>query len=130
MLIAAANFMGFLTLPIINGCSQAIWQVKTPPDVQGRVFSVRAMIAWSTTPLSYVLAGPLADQVFEPMMASNGVLAASVGHIIGTGPGRGIGLMFIILGAVMVVVSFVSILYSRLRHVEEELPDMVGEEIV
>lgn len=130
VLIAAANFMGFLTLPIINGCSQAIWQVKTPPDVQGRVFSVRAMIAWSTTPLSYVLAGPLADQVFEPMMASDGVLAASVGHLIGTGPGRGIGLMFIILGAVMVVVSFVSILYSRLRHVEEELPDMVMEEIV
>ncbi|MBU7014902.1 MAG: MFS transporter [Theionarchaea archaeon] len=130
VLIAAAQFAGFFTLPLINGCSQAIWQVKTPPDVQGRVFSVRAMIAWSTTPLSYLLAGPLADQVFEPMMAPGGILSASVGQIIGTGPGRGIGLMFIILGAVMVAVSSVSILYSRLRHVEDELPDMIEEEDV
>ncbi|MBU7038675.1 MAG: MFS transporter [Theionarchaea archaeon] len=130
VLIAAAQFAGFFTLPLINGCSQAIWQVKTPPDVQGRVFSVRAMIAWSTTPLSYLLAGPLADQVFEPMMAPGGILSASVGQVIGTGPGRGIGLMFIILGAVMVAVSSVSILYSRLRHVEDELPDMIEEEDV
>ncbi|MBU6998000.1 MAG: MFS transporter [Theionarchaea archaeon] len=129
VLIAAANFVGFFTLPIINGCSQAIWQVKTPPDVQGRVFSVRSMIAWSTTPLSYLLAGPLADQVFEPMMAPGGMLAANLGQVIGTGPGRGIGLMFIILGAVMMIVSFVSIMYSRLRHVEDELPDMVQEDV-
>jgi YesN/AraC family two-component response regulator len=27
------------------GCSQAIWQVKVPPDLQGRVYSVRRTIA-------------------------------------------------------------------------------------
>jgi MFS family permease len=126
-LIAAASFATFFALPIVNGCSQAIWQVKTAPDVQGRVFSVRRAIAWSTTPVSYLLVGPLADKVFEPAMAVDGLLAASIGRIIGVGPGRGIGLMFCVMGVLMVLVAGLCFLYPRLRHVEEELPDMVEE---
>jgi len=128
LIIAAASFASFFTLPIINGCSQAIWQVKTAPDVQGRVFSVRRAIAWSTTPISYLLVGPLADKVFEPALAVNGSLAGSIGEIIGTGPGRGIGLMFIVMGVFIMMVAVISFLYPRLRNVEDELPDMVTEE--
>lgn len=128
LLIAAANFASSFTMPIINGCSQAIWQVKTAPDIQGRVFSVRRAIAWSTTPISYLLVGPLADKVFEPAMAVNGSLANSVGQIIGVGPGRGVGLMFIIMGVLMMIVAGICYLYPRLRYVEDELPDMVEEE--
>jgi DHA3 family macrolide efflux protein-like MFS transporter len=128
VVIAAANLVSSFTIPLINGCSQAIWQVKTAPDVQGRVFSVRRAIAWSTTPVSYLLVGPLADKVFEPAMAVGGGLAESVGSIIGTGPGRGIGLMFILLGVLMMGVSAICFLYPRLRFVEDELPDMVEEE--
>jgi len=41
--------------------------------------------------LGFLLAGPLADKVFEPMMAPGGFLAGSVGAFLGVGPGRGIG---------------------------------------
>ncbi len=126
-LIAAASVTTFFAIPIVNGCSQAIWQVKTAPDVQGRVFSVRRAVAWSTTPVSYLLVGPLADKVFEPAMAADGLLAAHLGRIIGVGPGRGIGLMLIVVGVLMAVVAGICFLYPRLRHVEEELPDMVEE---
>lgn len=129
LLIAAGNFAVFFSVPLVNGCSQAIWQTKTAPDIQGRVFSVRAMIAWSTTPLSFLLAGPLADSVFEPLMAANGYLAESMGQLIGVGPGRGIGLMFVIMGVLMVMVAVMSFLHPRLRLVEDELPDMVAEEL-
>lgn len=128
LIIAAAHFASFFALPILNGCSQAIWQVKTAPDVQGRVFSVRRAIAWSTSPISYLLVGPLADNVFEPALAVNGSLAGGVGTIIGVGPGRGIGLMFIIMGILIMVVAGICFLYPRLRYVEDELPDMVEEE--
>lgn len=127
-LIAFGNFAVFFSVPLVNGCSQAIWQTKTSPDVQGRVFSVRAMIAWSMTPLSYLLAGPLADTIFEPAMAVNGSLAPSAGQIIGVGPGRGIGLMFVITGILMMVVAVASYLYPRLRYAEDELPDIIVEE--
>ena len=130
LLLGIVFFTALFTVPIINGCSQAIWQVKTAPDVQGRVFAVRRMIAMSVTPLSYIAAGPLADRVFEPLMAFNGPLADSIGEIIGVGPGRGIGLLFIIVGVLTVVITLVSYMYPPLRFVEDELPDVVtgGEE--
>jgi MFS transporter, DHA3 family, macrolide efflux protein len=126
-LIAPAVFVIFFSNPIINGCSQAIWMSKTPPDVQGRVFAVRRMIAWSTMPLSYLIAGPLADRIFEPLMAQGGLLASSIGQIIGVGPGRGVGLIYILLSTLVLLAALVVSLYPPLRNVERDLPDVVGE---
>lgn len=109
--------------PIVNGCSQAIWQAKVAPDVQGRVFAVRRMIAWSSTPVAYVLAGPLADRVFEPLMAEGGPLAATLGPIMGVGPGRGIGLLYVVLGVLAIGIAVAGYLYRPLRRLEADLPD-------
>ncbi|MEW6420337.1 MAG: MFS transporter [Deinococcota bacterium] len=49
-----------LMTPIMNAHSQAIWQSQVPPDMQGRVFSVRRLIAQFTVPVSTALAGLLA----------------------------------------------------------------------
>ena len=125
-LIAVAGFGAMFILPIMAGSSQALWQTKVAVDVQGRVFAARRMIAWSTGPLAIVLAGPLADRVFEPLMAVGGPLAGSVGRIIGVGPGRGTGLLFIVLGVLVALASAVAYLHPRVRRVEEELPDAVA----
>jgi DHA3 family macrolide efflux protein-like MFS transporter len=126
-ILGGAAFLAFLSTPITNGCSQAIWQSKTAPDVQGRVFAVRRMIAWASLPLAYLVAGPLADQVFEPLLADGGVLASSIGRVIGVGVGRGIGLLYIILGSMMLMATMIAYLYPRLRHLEAELPDHVTD---
>lgn len=128
VIIATGEFIVCFCIPIVSACSRAIWQAKTAPDVQGRVFSIRSMISWSTTPLSYFSAGVLADSIFEPLMASKGALAPSVGKIIGVGPGRGIGLMFIMVGILAIIAAVVSLLNPRLRYLEDELPDVVAEE--
>jgi hypothetical protein len=121
--MAVAGFFLMFTMPIINGSSQAIWQSKVAPDVQGRVFAVRRMIASSMTPLAYIVAGPLADRVFRPLLLEGGALVNSVGQLIGVGPGRGTGFMFIIVGAVSILVAGTGYLSSRVRNVEDELPD-------
>ena len=127
VLMAVAGFGAMFTLPIVNGSSQAIWQSKVAPDVQGRVFSVRRMIAWSAMPLAYLVAGPLADRVFNPLMMEGGLLAASMGRVIGVGPGRGTGLLFIITGSLTVLVAAAGYVYPRVRRVEAELPDALPE---
>lgn len=128
--IALASFAMFFMIPIINGCSQAIWQSKTPVGVQGRVFAVRRMIGLLGTPVAYLVAGPLADRLFEPLLSVNGPLAGSVGQIIGYGPGRGIGLIFIIMGILTILAQVGGYLYPRLREVETELPDAIALEAV
>jgi hypothetical protein len=77
--------------------------------------------------LAYVIAGPLADQVFVPLLLEGGALANTVGRVIGVGPGRGTGFMFIVIGALSVVVSAAGYLYPHVRNVEDELPDVMPE---
>lgn len=125
--ISAMIFLVFFNNPVINACSQAIWQSKTTPDVQGRVFSVRRMIAWGTIPLANLIAGPLADRVFEPWMAVDGLLAGSIGRVLGVGPGRGIGLLFVLLGLFSMSSTLILAFYSPTRQVETELPDAVPD---
>lgn len=53
----------FFTGPVMNAHSQAIWQAQVPTEMQGRVFSVRRLIAQFTSPISVALAGVLATHV-------------------------------------------------------------------
>lgn len=122
-LIAFAACAFLLTVPVINGCNQAIWQSKVPLDVQGRVFAVRQMMAMAAMPLAFLISGPLADRVFNPLLLEGGALADSVGRLIGVGPGRGIGLLFMALGTFMIAVLALAAASPRLRQVEDELPD-------
>ncbi len=125
--IALGVFGAHATIAIIYGSNQAIWQSKVAPDVQGRVFATQQMIARATTPLAYLLAGPLAERLFEPLLVTNGLLAGSVGQIIGVGAGRGIGLLFMVMGLIKIIVSLAGYLHPSIRFVEDELPDAVVE---
>jgi predicted MFS family arabinose efflux permease len=120
---AVAAFLGAVFLPLLNGSNQAIWQAKVPPDVQGRVFSVRRLIAQITVPLSMLIAGPLADYVFEPAMDPGGALAPLFGGMLGTGPGAGMAVMFLISGVLGVLVGVAGYLFPLVRDVEDRLPD-------
>ncbi len=124
-LIIISGFLSTLCVPIISSSNQVIWQKKVAADVQGRVFAIRRTITLSTPLLTYVVAGPLTDRVFEPMMAVNGPLAGSIGQILGTGSGRGIGLLFVAMGLPLVLITAVSCLFPHLRRVEDDLPDAV-----
>jgi MFS family permease len=124
-LIIVSGFLATLCVPILSSSNQVIWQKKVAPDVQGRVFAIRRTIVLATPLLTYVIAGPLADRVFEPMMAIHGPLTGSIGQILGTGPGRGIGLLFVTMGLLLALAAAISCLSPHLRRVEEELPDAV-----
>jgi DHA3 family macrolide efflux protein-like MFS transporter len=123
VLIGAANVGLFGLTPIVNGSVEAIWQAKVAPDVQGRVFATRRLVALIALPISYLSAGPLVDHVLEPMLAEGGVGAGVFGPLIGTGPGRGIGLVFVVVGCLVSLLTLLGTLNPRIRHIEAELPD-------
>ena len=107
-----------------NGASQAIWQAKVAPDLQGRVFSARRMIAWSVGPITPILAGLLADYVTEPAMQSQTWLARTFGWMVGNESGSGMALQYVITGvAYMLVVLIVYLFFPHVRNLEDELPD-------
>jgi DHA3 family macrolide efflux protein-like MFS transporter len=109
--------------PFMNACSQAIWQAKVAPDVQGRVFAVRRTIAWSAGIIAPLLAAPLADYVFKPSMAVGGALVPLLGPVFGVGASRGIGVMISLVGLLTTDVAVIAMLTPLIRRVELDLPD-------
>lgn len=109
--------------PIINGSNQAIWQAKVAPDVQGRVFATRRLIAWVSSPLAMLLAGPLADRLLEPAMQPGGALVPLFGPLFGVGPGAGMGVVMTFSGLAALAAALLALGLPAIRHAEALLPD-------
>ncbi|MEL7008054.1 MAG: MFS transporter [Cyanobacteria bacterium J06629_2] len=123
-IILAFGIFGYLfSQPIIVSCNQAIWQSKVPSRLQGRVFALQQTLERSLAICAYLLAGPLVDNVLNPLMAEGGVIAQAIGKVISTGMGQGVTLLLVILGAINLMVVAIAYREPRLRRLEKELPD-------
>ena len=125
--LAVAVGVYFGCQPIVNGCEQTIWQSTVPAGLQGRVLSLRRAVEHGAAMLAYLVAGPIADRLVEPLLAPDGVLASTVGALIGTGPGRVIGLLLVLMGVVALLAAAVGSLTPRIGVVESERPDEPGD---
>jgi hypothetical protein len=112
-----------LFAPLINGSNQAIWQSKVAPDVQGRVFSARTLIAWMTNPISPLIAGTLADYVLEPAMRAPGAISSLFGWLVPPGPGAGMGLLIFFGSLGGILAGLAGYFIHAIRNAEDILPD-------
>jgi len=117
LLVAAITLSGLLN-PLINGSNQAIWQSKVAPDVQGRVFSARTIIAWLTNPISPLIGGLLADYVLEPSLRDTGL-----GPFVPPGPGAGMALLIVIGNLAALLSGLSGYFVPAIRNAEDILPD-------
>ena len=123
-LILAIGIFGYLfSQPIIVSCNQAIWQSKVPSRLQGRVFALQQTLERSLAICAYLLAGPLVDNVLNPLMAEGGIIARSISRFINTGMGQGVTLLLLLLGIINLTVVAIAYREPRLRYLEKELPD-------
>ena len=112
-----------IMVPLVNGSNQAIWQAKVAPDLQGRVFSARRLIAWLTNPISPIIGGTLADFVLEPAARAQTGLPATFAWLVGTGPGAGMGLLMVFCGLAASLVGLLGYFFPAVYNAESILPD-------
>ncbi len=120
---ALSGFLTMFFVPISNSSNQSIWQAKVAPDVQGRVFGARRVIAQFSYLIGFIVAGPLADRLFEPAMQPGGALAETFGGLLGTGPGVGMALLIAICGLAGTSFALAGYLFPVIRNVEAVIPD-------
>ena len=123
-MVLAVGIFGYLfSQPIIVSCNQAIWQSKVPSRLQGRVFALQQTLERALAICAYLLAGPLVDNVLNPLMEEGGLVAQIIGKIINTGLGQGVTLLLVLIGILNLIVVAIAYREPRLRHLEAELPD-------
>ena len=121
-LVALGIFGITLGLPVLNGSFMRLWMPRIAPDVQGRTFAAMQVMVWSSEPIAYLTAGPLADRVFKPLLVEGGPLAGSLGPLMGTGPGRGVGLLLASVGIFVLAATAFASLFPAFRTAEEAIP--------
>jgi MFS transporter, DHA3 family, macrolide efflux protein len=119
----AGSFMASAMGCLDYTSNQSLWQSKVAPELQGRVFAVRRLIAMGVNPLASLIAGPLADRVLEPAMRPGGSLVPLLGPIFHTGPGSGIAILFACCGLAIALVGLIAWFIPLIRHAESLIPD-------
>ena len=121
VILAAIGGFGYLcSRAIVVSLNHTIWQQKVPQYLQGRVFSLQNMMEKFLLVITHLSAAPLVEFMFKPLMSENGILAGSVGRIIGVGDGRGIALLFVLMGLLNIGAVLVAYRIPELRRVERK----------
>ncbi len=123
LVMAGFMFVMAMASPINNVSIISLLQLKVPPELQGRVFAAISQISMILIPLSYLVIGPLADNVFEPFAHTPGW--AGFAPVFGSGDGAGMGLLISLCGAAICVISFSIYSLPIVRNLEQLLPDYV-----
>jgi DHA3 family multidrug efflux protein-like MFS transporter len=116
VLVTIGMIVWLSLVPAIEAAEQTVLQRSIPYERQGRVFGFAQLVENAASPLTAFLMAPLAEAVFMPFM-TDGSGADWIGGWFGTGPDRGIALMFTIAGIIGVIVTLVawtSTSYKRL----------------
>lgn len=125
-LILAFCIMFFTALPFVNTCADVLIRMRISNEVQGRAWGMISILTQMGFVAAYAVCGPLADYVFGPVMMKGGILAGNVGKLIGTGEGRGIGLMLIIAGIMMVILALVFGNKQSIKEMERSAHGLVN----
>jgi MFS transporter, DHA3 family, macrolide efflux protein len=119
--IGIVLFVLFMNLPIMQTMYISILQVKSPPDLQGRIFALNDQLGFIGSTTSFVLTGYLVDHVINPLVGTQAW--AVFQPFVGKGAGAGIGLVEVVTGAIILVATFLLFASIQIRELEARLPD-------
>ncbi|MGW4749544.1 amino acid adenylation domain-containing protein [Streptomyces sp. NPDC004290] len=128
--VAVGAFGMTYGLALLNGIYATVVQTKVPMRFHGRVIAVNTMVAWSTLPVGFALVAPMGPELLQPLMDEGGALAPTVGALIGTGEGRGIGLLYLVFGLAMAALVLISFCIPVLARFDREVPDAESDDLI
>jgi MFS transporter, DHA3 family, macrolide efflux protein len=114
----AAQFCSSLNFPLLGSSETAIWMTQITPVQQGRVFAANALVVQVVSAGAALIAGPLAEHILEPALVPTGYLADILGGVVGTGPGAGMALLFVVCALAMVGVGLGGYWIPALNRIE------------
>lgn len=124
-LLAGGFFVWMFLGPYAEAAEHTTLQKVVPLERQGRVFGFAQSVEQAASPITAFLIGPLTQFFFIPFM-TDGAGADAIGGWFGTGPARGMALVFTIsgiIGLTMTIIAFNSRYYRQLSAAYARSPD-------
>lgn len=118
VLLAVGMFIYLCVVPYIEAAEQTIIQKVVPHERQGRVFGFSQSVEQAASPLTAFMIGPIAQFIFIPFMTT-GAGVELIGGWFGTGPDRGMALVFILTGIIGLCVTILAMKSKYYRLLSE-----------
>ncbi|WP_226363284.1 MFS transporter [Pseudonocardia sp. ICBG1142] len=125
VLLALGMAVFMLLMPFAEAAEQTVLQRVVPYGRQGRVFGFAQSVEQAASPLTAFLLAPFTELVVVPFMSDGGAGAAAIGSWFGTGTARAIALVFVLCGALGVVLTLAALAsrpYRRLSAAYSAAP--------
>ncbi len=113
-LYALGIWLYMMLIPATEAAEQTVIQRVVPFARQGRVFGFAQAFEASATPLTAFMIAPIAEFFIIPYMNSSAG-ASQLGWLLGDGQARGIALIFVAAGLIMVVAALLAFLTKSYR---------------
>jgi DHA3 family multidrug efflux protein-like MFS transporter len=126
-LVAIGCFIWMFVGPYAEAAEHTTLQKVVPLERQGRVFGFAQSVEQAASPLTAFLIGPLTEFVVIPFMTT-GFGARAIGGWFGTGPARGIALVFTVAGVIGVAATTVAFRSRYYRQLSAEYAKAPGAE--
>jgi MFS transporter, DHA3 family, multidrug efflux protein len=107
VLLSIGMLIWMFFIPFIEATEQTVFQKVVPKERLGRVFGFAHSVEQAASPITAFFIGPIAQAVFIPFMTT-GRGTELIGSWFGTGPGRGIALVFMTAGVVGLIVTLIA----------------------
>lgn len=105
-------------IPIVEAAEQTIIQKVVPFQMQGRVFGLGQTLEWAASPITAFLVGPLAQFWAIPYVQAGGA-EQLLGAWFGSGPERGMALVFIVTGIIGLIASLLAFASQSYRFLSK-----------
>jgi DHA3 family multidrug efflux protein-like MFS transporter len=131
-LLTTGMFIYLCVVPFIEAAEHTIIQKVVPPERQGRVFGFAQSVELAASPLTTFFIGPIAELIFIPFMTT-GAGVDLIGGWFGSGPDRGIALVFTLTGIIGLCATLIAMkskpyrLLSERYLEDEKYPLLKGE---
>lgn len=124
--LAIGFFLYMVVIPIAESSEQTIIQKVVPYREQGRVFGFAQTVETAASPVTAFLIGPIAQAWVIPFM-TDGAGAEAVGSWFGTGPDRGMALIFIVAGSIGLLMTILALNSRAYRNISRSYAELKPE---
>jgi hypothetical protein len=129
LVILGAFGMAF-SISLGNGIVITIIQTKFPQRMQGRVFAINMTIAAATAPVGLAVIAPYGTRLLSPVARTSGSLGGLVHLVVGTGPGRAIGLVYVLCAVALALLVLVARGIKTIARFDRDVPDALPDDLL
>ncbi|NWD74213.1 MFS transporter [Pseudomonas gingeri] len=117
-------FGAIMVASIADAGVNALWMSRIPAGNRASVFALISMLTIAGSSLAIFVGGLLVDLWLQPALQSGGAYAGSIGRWIGVGEGRGVGMLYVMTGAIFALLALGALFYGPMRRLEGTPPEV------